>query len=177
MLDTLSWSGNSSAQSVKVYVIDSSAAPVYQDSVTLSFSTPYSPTLSIASSFEKCSGDKSLTFSPAGGYFTLNNVPVSLTSNGDLNINNLDLGTHTLTYTVSNGGCESSISKNFQITGFLFSPAPFPQAANIRFSDVTSGTLSPMVGSSYNEKLLFKKCSSVSGSTFQIDLLGAFGQF
>ena len=175
--DTLFWSGNSSVQSVKVYMIDSSATPIKRDSVTLNFSYPLSPSLSIGSSFEKCSGAKSVTFTPSGGQFTLDNTPVNLSANGELDIDGLDVGTHTLTYTVTNSGCSSSISQNFQITGFVFSPVPFPQVANVRFGDVTSGNLAPMLGYTYNGKLLYKKCSSVSGSTFQIDLLSSFVQF
>ena len=39
-VDTLTWAGNSSIQTVKVFVVDSSATPVLEDSLTLNFAVP-----------------------------------------------------------------------------------------------------------------------------------------
>ena len=128
----------------------------------------------IGSSFEKCSGNKTVTFSPPGGQLYLNGQLVVLDSSSQLNINGLDVGTHSLRYEVTVGGCTADVIESFSVTGFVFAPG---QSSNIMFGEVFSTNFIPMSGTMYGGHLLFRKCSAVSGATFEIKPTGVFSQF
>ena len=173
-VDTLDWNGLISPQSVSIFVSDSSASPIFLDTLLLNFAPFPNPTLSIGSSFEKCSGSKTVTATPAGGQFYLDGQAVTLISGGQLDINGLDLGTHSLRYEVTSGGCTADITESFNITGFVFAPG---QSSNIMFGEIFSSNFVPMSGIMYGGQLLFRKCSAVSGATFEIQTTGTFSQF
>ena len=175
-VDTLTWSGISSPQVVSIFVTDSSASPIYIDTTTLNIAPFPNPSIIMGSSFAKCSGNKTVSLSPPGGQLYLDDQLVSLDSNSQLDINSLDVGSHKLRYEVNVGGCSNEFTKNFNIIGFVFAPSS-SLSANVRFRDVSVSPPSSMLGTIYQGQLLFKKCSSVSGNAFLIDLLNAFSQY
>ena len=128
-----------------------------------------------ASSFQRCSPITNLSGgAPAGGTYSIDGFPNAINSTGQLDPSQLPVGNHTIKYTVTNSnGCSSSTSQIIDITGIILSGP----SINLSVGEVTSSTINPILGSTFNGITTYSICSGNATTSFQITPLSGLINF